>query len=407
MNDPGSAFLRYPALVAALTLAVATVGATIFSLSPLLVGIAQAFDVSVGRAGTLTGAFSIAIAVVAPVVGLGAQRVSRHRLLVAGLAAFAGAWLCALTVERFDALLALTALAGGATGVVLPAAYAYAGDLSDYARRARVMGRVVSGWSLAILVVVPLMAFAAQWIDWRWAFGGLGAAAAAVALWLLMVPRPAGAAAARATGATGVTGATGATGAAPSILGSLRRVAGHRGTRLVLAANLLDMGAFYAVFAYVGAELHRLAGFGPAASGLTVAAYGVGLALVTFNGRHIDRVGKRRTAVAALLALGVVLSALPWLSRAPLAMAAGILVWGCVQGAFFTSITALATEQLPELRGVVTAMLSASTYVGVALYSVLAGALYQGHGYWAVGLASAAGCLAAAALLSRLPRANG
>ena len=114
-----------------------------------------------------------------------------------------------------------------------------------------------------------------------------------------------------------------------------------------------------------------------------------------------------QVALAALLALGVVLSALPWLARAPLAMAAGILVWGGVQGAFFTSITALATEQLPELRGVVTAMLSASTYVGVALYSVMAGALYQGPGYWAVGLASAAGCLVAAVLLARLPRAHG
>jgi MFS family permease len=78
----------------------------------------------------------------------------------------------------------------------------------------------------------------------------------------------------------------------------------------------------------------------------------------------------------------------------------GVLGWGCVQGVFFTSITALATEQIPELRGVVTAMLSGSTYLGVTLFSPLAVALYERFGFAAVGAVAGLSCAAACALLA-------
>ena len=96
---------------------------------------------------------------------------------------------------------------------------------------------------------------------------------------------------------------------------------------------------------------------------------------------------------------------LPWLASVPLAMALGIVGWGVVQGTFFTAITTLATEQVPQLRGVVVALLSGSTYLGVSVYTPLSALLYERAGYWAVGLEAACGCLLAAALLTRLPAA--
>ncbi len=380
----------YPALVTALMLAVATVGATIFAISPLLPDIAAAFDVPVAQAGVLPGAFGIALAIVAPVIGLTAQRLPRARVIVWGLAVFALAWLAALVASDFSTLLLLAAAAGAATGAVLPAAYACAADLSSYAERARIMGRIVSGWSIAILAVVPTMALAAQLIDWRWAFGALSGCAIAIAVLLSFTPRPPAPPAALDGGA---------------LIASLARVLRDRPTRLLLAANLLDMGAFYAVYSYAGTELRRVNEWGASLAGLAVATYGIGLAVVTFNGHLIDRWGKRRSAIGALLALGAVLSVLPWLAPVPLAMVLGIVVWGVLQGAFFTAITTLATEQVPQLRGVVVALLSGSTYLGVSVYTPLSALLYERAGYWAVGLEAACGCLLAAALLTRLPAA--
>ncbi len=381
--------LGHRPLVTVLMLAVATVGATIFAISPLLPDIALAFDVPVARAGVLPGAFGISLAIVAPLIGLTAQRLPRARLIVWGLVVFALAWLAALAATEFSTLMLLAVLAGAATGAVLPATYAYAADLSSYAQRARVMGRIVSGWSIAILVVVPTMALAAQVVDWRWAFGALAGCALAIALLLALMPRPPAPEIAALDGA--------------ALLASLARVLRDRPTRLLLAANLLDMGAFYAVYSYAGTELRRLNDWGSSMAGLTVATYGIGLAVVTFNGHLIDRWGKRRSAIGALLALGAVLIALPWLAPVPLAMALGIVLWGVVQGGFFTAITTLATEQIPELRGVVVALLSASTYLGVSLYTPLSSLIYDRAGYWAVGLEAACGCLFAAALLTRLP----
>lgn len=397
-------------LVNALMLAVATVGATLFAISPLLPDIAQAFGVDVARAGILPGAFGLSLAVVAPLVGLGAQHLPRTRIIILGLLAFALVWLLAIVVSVFEILVVLAMLAGAATGAVLPAAYACAADLVGYAQRARVMGRIVSGWSLAILLVVPMMGAAAQLMNWRWAFAALAGCALAIACWLAVSQRGAPSEQSSRSSSKPVDDASdrdSSPGAdavpairAADLLRDLQAVLRDSCVQVLLAANLLNMGAFYAVYSFAGAELRRVNDWGAAPASLIVACYGIGLALVTFNGRLIDRWGKRRSAITALCALGFVLSALPWLVGSPLTMAAAIMLWGLVQGTFFTAITTLASEQFTQLRGVVVALLSGSTYLGVSLYTPLSSWIYAQAGYRAVGLEAAAGCLLAAALLA-------
>jgi predicted MFS family arabinose efflux permease len=390
MHDP---FRPYPALVAALMLGVMTVGATVFAFSALLPDIAAGFGVPVARAAIVPAVFGLSLALVAPGVGLAVRRLPRANVIAVGLVVYAAAWVAAVSIRRFEVLLALAAVAGGATGAVLPATYAYAADLAPADQRARVMGRIVTGWSLSILLMVPLMSAVTQFAGWRVAFGLLAACALLVAGALRIVPRPPPAPL-DADGADGVAA-------------SLRRVLTDRPTMLVLAANLLDMGAFYGVLAFAAAEMRRVGGLGASLAGLALAAYGAGLAITSVNAHRIDRWGRKRAGVGALVLLACWLPVLPWLARWPWAMAAGILAWGVVQGAFFTSITTLATDQIPDLRGVVTALLGGSTYLGVSLYTPVSAALYAGPGYWAVGLASAAGCAVAAVLLARLPAARG
>ncbi len=377
----------FPLLVAGLVAAVATVGATIFAISPLLPDIAASFGVTPAQAGRLIGFYGLSMAIVAPTVGLLARRLPRAQVIIAGLLLFALVWLLAGVTRRFDVLLGLTLLAGAATGAVIPAAYAYAGDLSNFAQRGQVMGRIVSGWSIGILLVVPVMATASQAVGWQAAFAALGVTALLAAATLALAPRP------RVT-------AGGETAAALPVGPSLRRVLSHRPTLFVLVVNGIDMGAFYAVYAFLGNEIRRINDWGAAPVGLAIAAYGAGLLLVTLNGRFIDRVGKTRSAVAALAVLAGLLGGLPWVVGAPALLIPAIVVWGCTQGVFFTAITSLATEQIPELRGVVTALLSGATYLGVTLFSPLAVLLYERSGFAAVGALAGLASILAALLLA-------
>ena len=381
-----SAADAFPLLVAGLVAAVATVGATIFAISPLLPDIAASFGVAPAQAGRLIGVYGLSMAIVAPTVGLLARRLPRVRVIVGGLLLFALVWLLAGATRRFETLLGLTLLAGAATGAVIPATYAYAGDLSSFAHRSQVMGRVVSGWSIAIVLVVPVMAIASQAIGWQAAFAALAVAALLAALALGFAPRPPAA-------------ADDETAQLP-VGPSLRRVLSHRATLYLLAVNGIDMGAFYAVYAFLGNEIRRVNDWGAAPVGFAIAGYGAGLLAVTLNGRLIDRAGKARSAIAALAALGLLLSGLPWLVGTPALLVPAIVAWGCAQGVFFTAITSLATEQIPELRGVVTAMLSGATYLGVTLFSPLAVLLYERAGFAAVGALAGLASIAAAALLA-------
>lgn len=376
-------------------LAVMTVGAALFSFSALITGIAASFDIEVARAAAVPGVYGVTLAFMAPAIGLFAQRLPRATLIVGGLLVYATAWAGAVVADGFGVLLMLTAVAGVGTGAVLPTSYAYAADLAGPDDRARVMGRIVGGWSLAILVLVPVMGVVAQWVGWRWAFGVLAASGYGCALALLMAVR-------RSRGVPHPV----QTGVPTGIVAAVRDVLSDGPTLVVLATNLIEMGAFYSVFTFAGSEMVRAGGAGTSTAGFALAAYGGGLLIAGLSARVIDRWGRRRAGIGALFVLVGVLTTLPLLADAPLVMAAGILVWGVVQGTFFTAITTLATEILPHRRGVVTALLGASTYVGVTLYTPVSSWLYASHGYFAVGVAAAVGCAAAALLLSRLPHAR-
>lgn len=381
-STPGGATLATMA-------AVAVVGASAFAIAPLLPDIAGEFDVGVAQAGLLIAAYSASVAVTAPLCGLSAQRLPRATVIVAGLVLFAASWLAVLLVTRFEGMLAVAALAGIASGAVLPAAYAYAGDLSSFANRGRVMGYIVSGWSIAILVVAPAMAAGAQVMNWRYVFAGLALAALGAAAGLALARKPA------------------APRPSPSerpfwhdVFANLRTVLTHRATLVVLTANFLDMGAFYGIFSYLGSEIRVRLEVGSSVTGVIMASYGVGLAIVTLNGRIFDRIGIWRTAVVSLALLSGLLLAIPHLVVHVAVITLAVAAWGILQGSFFTTITALATEQIPHLRGVVTAILSCTTYLGMTAFTLLASAVYGDLGYGALGVLSAAAAAAGSLLLA-------
>src|SRR3546814_14019192 len=76
---------------------------------------------------------------------------------------------CALAADAVMLALAM-AVCGLAAGVVLPTTYALAGDLAPQDLRSRAVGRVIVGWSVAMVLGVPAAALLAEQLGWPGAY---------------------------------------------------------------------------------------------------------------------------------------------------------------------------------------------------------------------------------------------
>lgn len=375
--------------VAALIAAVAGIGTEAFAVAPLLIDIARDFGMAATDAAFAISAYGLAVAVSAPLFGLFAGHLPRRRLIAAGMVIATIAGIVAATAQSFGMLLAARMLSGLACGAVLPTIYAYVGDMVPFAARGRVMGRVMFGWAITMVTGVPLAGIAAEHLGWR---GTLTAAALIIlvlAVAVLRLPQP------PARDAAGP--AAGGHDDAAGFLARLRHAVTRPGVAALLATNLANMVSFYGIYAYVGTALRNLEGSGAAAAGAIVLWYGVGLAGSTLNARLVDRVGKDRALTAALAILAVDMVAMSQSLGRPIAFEATLILWGLAQGTVVTALNTLATERAGTARGLVMALMSAVTYLGISTGTAVLGLVMAAHGFAAVGLVAAAVSLAGVA----------
>src|SRR3546814_18345515 len=71
---------------------------------------------------------------------------------------------------------------------LLPTTYALAGDLAPQDLRSRAVGRVIVGWSVAMVLGVPAAALLAEQLGWRGAYAIIAGVAGIAALSVLSLP---------------------------------------------------------------------------------------------------------------------------------------------------------------------------------------------------------------------------
>jgi len=144
-EHPGAPAPLQPWALLGLTLGVTAIGVEGLVISPVLGDLARTFDASPAQAGWAVSAYGLALAGAAPIVGLWGDRVPRLTLLRAALGLFVLAGLLCALANSLGTLVAARALCGAAAGAFLPACYAYVGDCTAFADRARPMARARSG----------------------------------------------------------------------------------------------------------------------------------------------------------------------------------------------------------------------------------------------------------------------
>ncbi|QYN34531.1 MFS transporter [Pseudonocardia sp. DSM 110487] len=378
---------RPPALATAvLTAGVVVVGAQAFVLAPLLPDIAAGLAASTAEAGRALSAYGAGIVASALLLGRRLDAIPRRTVLLAGMGALTVA-AAGSAVASHWALLALAQLAGGiGVGVVLPATYALAAELAPPGAGARATGRVLTGWSIALVAGVPLATVLGDAIGWRAAFGALAALCVTqIALYVLLPATP-------AVGPT--RGALGAALRAP-------------GVAALLTGVLAYMAAFYGVFAFVGVEVRAVHGGGATMAGLVALAYGIGFGIAAGVDRFLDRLGTARLVAPALALLAAVYLALAATIGA-LALFLGIaVIWGLVNHVGLTLLLSRLAAIAPGLRGAVLALNTAATYGGAAVAGTLAGLMYERAGFgWLAVTAAALLALAVPVTASRKPHSS-
>lgn len=347
-----------------LTAGVVAVGAQSFLLAPLLPDLAASLAATPSEIGRALAAYGVGVVLVALLLGPRLDRVPRASALTAGAVALAVSSAVSALAPNWEVLATAQVLAGAGAGIVLPATYAFTAELAAPGTEARATGRVLTGWSVALVAGVPVSTLLADLVGWRGVLGSLAVLAGAQVVLYRTLP-------------ASVVPST----PRPRLATALR----IPGVARLLLGTLAFMSAFYAVFGFAGAEIRLLHGGGAAGAGLLALCYGVGFGLGAATDRYAARIGLA-PVLAALAAVYLVLAATVGVLPALLVAA---VAWGLVNHVALTLLVSRLSAAAPDARGAVLALNSAATYGGAAVAGLLAGPLYEAAGLGWVAVAGA------------------
>jgi len=363
-----------------LTLAIATVGLQALMVAPLLTDMARELAVGPAVIGRANGLYGVGVAVAALISAPRLDGWPRRRVLALALAALGLALTgCALAVDAVM-LAAAMAACGLAAGVILPTTYALAGDLAPQALRSRAVGRVIVGWSVAMVLGVPAAALLAEQLGWRGAYAAIAAVAGIAALSVLTLP-----AAKRPEGA----------GLVP-----YRVALAQPGVLRLLLLTLAYMIAFYGCYTFLTDHLRAAEDLGPSLGGWISLSYGLGFGVAVVGGGLLDRLGPWRAAAPTFLVLAGIMLLLPLAAGAsPWAVVALALPWGIVNHFGLNVIVSLLSSGEAAVRGAVLGLYSAVTYLAHFCAGAGLGLVYAGAGFTAVAVVAAGGLAVAAGIV--------
>jgi MFS transporter, DHA1 family, inner membrane transport protein len=238
--------LTQPAVVLPLALLAGQAGLLV--LSPILVEVAEDFDVSTAAAGQLRTVTGLVAGVVALAFGRLGRGVPLRDLMLAGAVLLAAGSLLSAAAPSFAVLGVAQVLIGLAVAVLVSAGAAAAGEWTPPEDTARVLARTLMGPALAWVVGMPLVGLVAE-TSWRLAFLVLPLVAALVVGFALSLCRREVLPEARP-------------------LVRLRDLLQERTLRIWAIAELLVMSAWVGTLVYSGALFIESYGTSVAATGL-------------------------------------------------------------------------------------------------------------------------------------------
>lgn len=355
-----------------------------YVIAGILPELAADLRIQEGQAGQLVTAFSLTVAVAAPIAAVVTARLSRHKLFTAAMLIFISANLTASISSSFALLLALRIVAALSAAAATPALFAFVANHAPEAKLGKYLAIVSLGVTGAIAAGVPVGAWIGGALGWRATFLVI-AVAGIIALVSLLFTLPRSAEQQLPV-------------ALPEQLRILRRPPIFFG----LLANCLLMTGSMMMLTYLAPYLEISTTADLHARALAFSLSGIaGIIGIWLGGIATDSLGADRTLLIGIGALIVSMLALWgfWAIRpVPLVLVLAVVTfWG---GLAFWNSPAIQVR-LYQLAGPVTehalALNTSGTYLGVAIGAAIGGQLLTLVGMGVLPLV--AGAFATGALL--------
>ncbi|PYI51592.1 MFS transporter [Paenibacillus flagellatus] len=329
-------------------------------VSGILPVLADDLNITVALAGQLVTVYSLAFAIGTPVVVSLTSRIDRKKTLLGSLAAFVlGSGLSYASTD-ISLLMASRVVLGVSSGVYLVGAFGAAAKLVPPQRIGSAIGTIVLGFSMAMILGVPIGIAITQWLDWRAIFAVLGM------LSLLM---------------TAVMYRL-----LPGIEGDARvpfkRQFQALGSAVIVSGLFLTLfreSGNSVLFTYLTTFMQDILRMDPAGIGVAMLVFGLfGAFGSRLGGYGVDRWGASRVIASSIVLHVATLALLPLFAGTP---AAGLALIALMILSMFVSGPAVQTyfiQQAPESSSLVLSLNTSIVHVGLAAGAgaggVLAGA---------------------------------
>jgi multidrug resistance protein len=362
-----------------LVLAVFCLGIDMYVVAALIPTMADDLGEQVATLGLLVSAYALPNALLAPFFGPLSDRLGRRIALLVGMGFFAATVVGTAVAPDLLVLAGLRVLNGLGAAIVMPAAFAYAGDLPTATQRSQAMGNLAMGYPLAALLGLPLGAFLAGLVSWRATFLAVAVLSAVtfVLIWRLPQDRPKG-------------------GPAIGYTEGLRVAVGNRAVLSVVAVTFVWFLGPMGIFPFVGEFFQSSYGLDTAQVGLVFMVLGgVGVVSARTSGRLTARIGARTVVLIAITCFGLAVLALP---STPPFLALSLVVFAIwVFGTWFglPAQQSIAAGLDPRARGTIMAFNSSALNLAAVVSPTIAGIVYTAGefrllGTWTAGIAVAA-----------------
>ncbi|MCS6235415.1 MFS transporter [Shewanella baltica] len=343
------------------------VGADELMLGPILVPIGYDLGVQPERVTLFITAYSVALAIVAPALGVLSDRLGRMRVMLPAALLFGAASIATGLVSSFEWGLTTRILTGIASAGMLPIAFAMAADASTNASNDAMtrIAWVQSGLTLGMISSPALGALLAEWLSWRAAFMVLG-----VCAWCVV-------------GALAVVFVRSKTVEAPAIHDGDEKVTkiwAIPGATGALLAMFFGLGGGIGLFNLIGQHLRDTLGMSIWSVGVMYAVLGgssvIGNMLMPRVAGRLES-GRQVMRLALIVCLIVSIGFYLYPAQQLLVLILPLVMWSLAGGVGSPALQSYIAQLSNAHRGILMSLAMTMMHLGVAIWSGVAGFAYS------------------------------